>query len=61
LHWLHGDGENPFPASVSQLVDWLQRFQPKDGKSSDYIEFPDVCPARGLRLLQPSVAEKSRP
>jgi len=61
LHWLNGDGENPFPASVSKLVDWLQRFQPKDGKSFDYIEFPDVCPAGGLRLLQPSVAEKSRP
>jgi hypothetical protein len=33
LQWLNADGESPFPASVSTLVDWLKRFQPKDGKS----------------------------
>lgn len=61
LQWLNADGENPFPASVSKLVDWLQRFQPKDGKSFEYAEYPDVCPAGGLRLLQPSVAGNSHP
>jgi hypothetical protein len=59
LQWLNADGENPFPASVFKLIDWLQRFQPKDGKSFEYTEYPDVCPAGGLRLLQPSVAENS--
>ena len=59
LQWLNADGENPFPASVFNLIDWLQRFQPKDGKSFKYTEYPDVCPAGGLRLLQPSVAENS--
>lgn len=59
--WLNGDGESPFPASVSKLVDWLQRFQPKDGKSFEYTEYPDVCPVGGLRLLQPSVADNSHP
>ncbi|MFZ0805109.1 MAG: hypothetical protein WAN03_02950 [Candidatus Sulfotelmatobacter sp.] len=59
LQWLNADGENPFPASVFKLIDWLQRFQPKDGKSFEYAEYPDVCPAGGLRLLQPSVAENS--
>jgi len=59
LQWLNADGESPFPASVSKLVDWLQGFQPKDAKSFEYAEYPDVCPAVGLRLLQPSVAENS--
>jgi hypothetical protein len=61
LQWLNADGESPFPASVSRLVDWLRRFQPKDGKSFEYAEYPDVCPAGGLRLLQPAVAENSHP
>jgi hypothetical protein len=61
LQWLNADGESPFPAAVSTLVDWLKRFQPKDGKSFEYAEYPDVCPAGGLRLLQPAVAENSHP
>ena len=61
LWWLNGDGENPFPPSVSKVVDWIKRFQPKDGKSFEYDEYPDVCPAGGLRFLQPSVAENSHP
>ncbi len=61
LQWLNADGESPFPASVSKLVDWLQSFQPKDGKSFEYAEYPEVCPAGGLRLLQPTVADNSRP
>lgn len=59
LQWLNGDGENPFPASVSNVVEWIKRFEPTDGKSFEYTEYPDVCPAGGLRLLQPSVAENS--
>jgi hypothetical protein len=61
LQWLNPDGENPFPVAVSKLVDWLRRFQPDDGKSFDYADYPDVCPTGGLRLLQPSIAENSRP
>ena len=61
LQWLNGDGENPFPASVSKLVDWLQGFQPKDGQMFEYSEYPDVCPRVGLRFLQPSVAGNSHP
>ena len=60
LQWFNADGENPFPGfSVSKVVEWLQRFQPQDGKSFEYAEYPDVCPGGGLRLLQPSVAENS--
>jgi hypothetical protein len=61
LQWLNGDGENPFPASVSRLVDWIRRFQPKGGKPFEYADYPDVCPTGGLRFLQPSVAENSHP
>jgi len=61
LQWLNPDGERPFPASVSRLVDWLRRFQPNNGQSFDLAEYPDVCPAGGLRLLQPAIAENSRP
>lgn len=61
LQWMNGDGGNPFPASVSKLVDWIKRFQPKDGNTFEYTDYPDVCPTVGLRFLQPSVAESSHP
>ena len=61
LQWLNGDGENPFPASVSGVVDWIKKFQPVDGKTVEYTDYPDVCPTGGLRLLKPSVAENSHP
>jgi hypothetical protein len=61
LQWLNADGESPFPASLSVLVDWLKGFQPKDGKPFEYADYPDVCPTAGLRLLQPAVAENSHP
>jgi hypothetical protein len=61
LQWLNPDGESPFPASVSKVVDWLRRFQPTDGRPFEYTDFPDVCPAGGLRFLQPSVADNSHP
>jgi len=61
LQWLNGDGGNPFPVSVSSVVDWMKRFQPKDGKPFDYADYPDVCPGGGLRLLRPSVARNSHP
>jgi hypothetical protein len=61
LSWLNADGESPFPESVANVVVWLRDFQPKNRKSLAYIEYPDVCPNAGLRLLQPSLAENSRP
>lgn len=59
LQWMNADGRNPFPPSVSRVVDWMTRFQPKDGNTFEYTDYPDVCPTGGLRLLQPSIAEKS--
>jgi len=61
LQWLNADGESPFPGPVAKVVDWLQHFQPKGGKPFSYAEFQDVCPLRGLRLLQPTVAGNEHP
>jgi len=61
LQWMNGDGRNPFPASVSRLVNWIKRFQPKDGNTFEYTDYPEVCPTAGLRLLHPSVAQKLHP
>jgi hypothetical protein len=61
LQWLDADGENPFPGSVANLVDWLKHFEPQDGKLFEYADYPDVCPSGGLRLLQPSVATNLHP
>jgi len=59
LQWMNGDGRNPFPASVSGVVDWMKRFHPKDGETFEYADY-DVCPGGGLRLL-PSVAGNWQP
>ena len=61
LQWLNADGESPFPGSVAKVVDWLRHFEPKNGKAFEYAEYPDVCPNRGLRLVQPAVAENTHP
>jgi hypothetical protein len=61
LQWLNPDGYNPFPPSVSNVIDWLKNFKPTGGKKFVYSEFSDVCPSRGFRLLQPAVAANGAP
>jgi hypothetical protein len=61
LQWLNPDGENPFPSSVAKVVGWLKRFEPTDATPFEYVQFPDVCPTGGLRLLHPSVARNFHP
>lgn len=62
LHWLNPDGQRPFPAPVSNVVDWVKHLQPKVAEVSlndaESAEYADVCPALGFRLLQPSLAER---
>jgi hypothetical protein len=61
LQWLNADGETPFPSPVAKVVDWLRGFEPKNPKRFENTEFPDVCPSRGLSLVQPSISENLRP
>jgi hypothetical protein len=62
LHWLNADGESSFPDPVTKIVNWLNRFDPKDGKAFEYTDYPDVCPSLGgLHLLAPSVAANVHP
>lgn len=61
LHWLNADDENPFPVPISKLIDWMERFKPKNAENFDYSEFSDVCPSVGLSLVQPSVATNAEP
>jgi hypothetical protein len=61
LQWLNGDGESPFPGSVTRVVNWLKHFEPTDGKPLVSTDYSDVCPSGGLRLLHPSVAGNLRP
>lgn len=56
LQWLNPDDNNPFPEPLSEVISWLKDFKPQGGKQFVYSEFSDVCPSRGFRLLQPSVA-----
>ena len=56
LQWLNADDENPFPAPIAKLVDWMESFKPKNAKPFDYSEFSDVCPSVGLSFVQPSIA-----
>ena len=57
LEWLNADNAAPFPDSIAKVVNWLQSFQPKNGKEFSYAEFPNVCPSGGMRLIQPTIAE----
>lgn len=61
LQWLNADGANPFPDAVAKIVEWLGRFQPRNGKEFEYAEFPDVCPSVGMQLVQPTIADNQRP
>jgi hypothetical protein len=61
LDWLNGDNENPFPSSVSQVLDWLKHFEPRHASPFERAEYPDVCPGGGLRLLRPPLAENVYP
>ena len=56
LHWLNADGENPFPNPVTKVVDWLKRFDPKDGKAErlESHRFQAQFPAKTIRSAHES-------
>ena len=57
VEWLNPDDQNPFPAPIAKLIDWMQGFQSKNAKPSDSSEFWTICPSVGLSYVQPSIAE----
>jgi hypothetical protein len=61
LQWLNGDGENPFPAPITNVIDWMRTFKPRNARALDYPDRSNVCPAVGFSLIQPSVATNQRP
>lgn len=61
LQWLNADDESPFPAPISDVIDWMKRLKPKNAQLFDYSDFADVCPSVGFSLVQPSVATNSQP
>lgn len=72
MHWLSADDENPFPAPIAELIDWMENFKPKpsdwvenfkrkNAKPFDYPESSDVCPSVGFSLVQPSIAANGHP
>ena len=61
LQWLKADEENPFPATIQNLVSWIKAFQTKNTRSFMPGEFPDVCPRGGMSLVQPSIADNQHP
>ena len=61
IRWQNADGQNPLPAAVEKMVDWLKNFNTKDGSPFEYTELEQVCPSQGLSYVRPSVAENSLP
>jgi len=45
LQWLNGDGESPFPGSVTRVVNWLKHFEPTDAKPLVSTDYSEVCPS----------------
>jgi hypothetical protein len=52
FEWLNQD-ENPFPHSVSEVVKWLEDFEPKNRKPLTYPEGSPVCPTVKSLSYQP--------
>lgn len=61
VQWLQSDEGTPFPVAVSNVVEWLQHFQPSDSERFDEAEYRDICPSGGLRYVQPTVAANQDP
>jgi hypothetical protein len=61
IRWQNADGQNPFPAPVEKIVDWLKNFHTTDGRVFEHTELEQVCPSQGLSYVRPSVAENSLP
>ncbi len=61
VQWLNPDNQNPFPAQIANLVDWMRAFQNANGELSNNSAFDNICPSVGLSYVQPSIATNSHP
>ncbi len=44
---MNPDREDPFPEAAAEVVDWLQRFEPKHTEKLLETEFSNICPQLG--------------
>jgi hypothetical protein len=49
------DGENPFPHSAEQIVDWLQHFKAEGAEPLD-VSADDICPSATFQPVHPATA-----
>lgn len=61
VQWLNPDNQNPFPAPIAKLVDWMRSFQNANGESWDKLAIDNICPSVGLSYVQPSIATNVHP
>lgn len=61
VQWLNPDNQNPFPAPIANLIDWMRGFQSKDADLADNSASFQVCPSVGLSYVQPSIATNTQP
>ncbi len=57
VQWLNPDNQNPFPAPIAKLVDWMRGFQNANGELRGKLAMDNICPSVGLSYVQPSIAE----
>ena len=51
----NADGENPFPHSAEEIVNWLRRFKAEGGTPLKVSE-EDICPSATLQPANPATA-----
>ena len=61
VQWLNPDNQNPFPAPIAKLIDWMRGINSKDAEPSDSSQFWAICPSVGLSYVQPSIATNTQP
>lgn len=58
LAWMIPDHEDTFSPPVEKIIRWLQSFQPMNATTLEQTEFPDICPAMGAVLVQPTAENR---
>lgn len=61
VQWLNPDNQNPFPAPIAKLVDWMRGIQNSNGELQGRLAMDNICPSVGLSYVQPSIATNVHP